>query len=333
MTKNMKAQVIICLGAFVAVAATTNITVNTLERPIAKVTARIVDENGNPIADARVRFAFSGAMDDTAVVKVEGITDAQGEFTGEGHCRRDIGTSVTKDGYYESTVNLPKFKEHKDGKWQPLNPICETILRPIVKPVALYAKTVQTSVPALDESCGYDLEVGDWVAPYGKGFKSDFTFKAHRDFKDQFNFKVEAAMTFKQPDDGLLPMTSPAVARNSIFRWERFAPENGYTDSHNMYFINHDPRSGQKQEKNFDITKHDQGYFFRVRAVNQDGRIVSAHYGKITGDIAIDARDSKTCMITFTYYFNPTSLDRNLEWDTKHNLFGSLTDMESPREP
>ena len=129
-------------------------------------------------------------------------------------------------------------------------------------------------------------------------------------------------------------MTSPPVAQNSIFHWERFAPEEGYNGSaRNIYFVNHDPRSGQKQEKNFDVWKRDQGYFFRVRTVKQEGQIVSARYGKITGDIGIDPRDSKTCMIMFTYYFNPTPHDRNLEWDTKKNLFGGLTDMETPREP
>ena len=35
----------------------------------------------------------------------------------------------------------------------------------------------------------------------------------------------------------------------------------------------------------------------------------------------------------FTYYFNPIPNDRNLEWDTKRNLFSGLTDMETPREP
>ena len=107
---------------------------------------------------------------------------------------------------------------------------------------------MQADIPVLDEPCGYDLEVGDWVAPYGKGFKPDFIFNIHRDFKDQFNFKVEAGITFKQLDDGLLPMASPPIATNSFFRWERYAPEMGYDNSaRNLSFIN---QSGQKQEDN-----------------------------------------------------------------------------------
>lgn len=42
---------------------------------------------------------------------------------------------------------------------------------------------------------------------------------------------------------------------------------------------------------------------------------------------------SKTCIISFFYYFNPTSLDRNLEWDMKKNLFSGLSDYEIPVAP
>jgi hypothetical protein len=54
---------------------------------------------------------------------------------------------------------------------------------------------------------------------------------------------------------------------------------------------------------------------------------------KIRGGIEVDPRWSSTCTVTFTYYFSPTPNDRNLEWDMKKNLFGGLTDMQTPREP
>ena len=80
---------------------------------------------------------------------------------------------------------IPKFYniDTNDNRWQPWNETYTTILRPISKPVALYAKKVQTDVPALDQPCGYDLEAGDWAAPYGKGFKSDFIFKSSSRFQ------------------------------------------------------------------------------------------------------------------------------------------------------
>ena len=331
----MKSKLIILLASVSAVGATTNLVMNRAELPVAKVTVKVVGENEKPIANANVWFTFKDPLT-WKDQDVRGLTDTDGQFTTEGGCdAAGVCGEITKDGYYMGGTPMLKFHSvDTNNRRQPWNETYTVVLRPISKPIALYAKKVQANIPVLDQPCGYDFEVGDWVAPYGKGFKSDFIFKIHRDFKDQFNFKVEAEAAFKQQEDGLLPMTTPSIGRNSAFRWERYAPETGYDDTpRNLYFVNHDPRSGQKQEKNFDFWKRDAGYFFRVRTVKQDGQIVSAHWGKIIGDIGIDPRDSKTCMVIFTYYFNPTPLDRNLEWDMKKNLFSGLTDMESPREP
>ena len=79
--------------------------------------------------------------------------------------------------------------------------------------------------------------------------------------------------------------------------------------------------------------QQERGYFFRVRTAEENGRIISANYGKITGDIGIDPRDAKNCTVTFTYYLNPTSLDRNMECDPKRNLLQGLSWEENPREP
>ena len=59
----------------------------------------------------------------------------------------------------------------------------------------------------------------------------------------------------------------------------------------------------------------------------------SAHCGKIRGRIEVDPRWTTICTILFTYYYNLTPNDRNLEWDQKRNLFSGLTDMETPHEP
>jgi hypothetical protein len=67
--------------------------------------------------------------------------------------------------------------------------------------------------------------------------------------------------------------------------------------------------------------------------VVQDGKIVSAHYGKIKGGFDPNPIDSKTCEVTLNYYLNPTSLDRNMEFDLKQNLFKNLPWKEDVRDP
>jgi len=325
----IKTKILICLGALLAVGAA----VQQVGSPLAKMTVRVVDEDGKPVSKAKVEIGFREKLSDR-YARAFGETNTEGEFTAEGHSDKRLLSGASKDGYYDSSSPSTIFKDPVLGKWQPWNPVEEIVLRPIGKPVPLAAKQVQTQAPVLDQPCGYDLEKGDWVAPFGKGVNADLTFKARRDYKDWSNFTVEAEVTFSQTLDGFVRMKAPAYARNSAFGWERSAPETGYTAPHLVRFVLRDTKTHLVPERTFATDKdREEGYFFRVRTVKQNGRIISANYGKITGDIGIEARNTKTCLITFTYYFNPTSLDRNLEWDQKRNLIEGLNQEHSPREP
>jgi hypothetical protein len=325
----MKTKIIVCLGALLCVAAA----VQQVGWPVAKLTVRVVGEQGEPIAGSKVKIGFREKFSNRDERTI-GETDARGEFTAEGHSDMRLLSGASKEGYYDSGSPSTIFKDAILGKWQPWNPVEELVLRTIGKPVAMHAKRVKGDIPVLDQPCSYDLEKGDWVAPHGKGEKPDLTFKVRRDYTDRDNFKVEAEVVFAQRLDGVLGMKSPSYARNSVFRWERSAPEIGYESPHRINFASSKRPTHVDRKKSFETGKEfERGYFFRVRTVEQNGRIVAANYGKITGDIVIDPRDTKTCYVSFTYYFNPTSLDRNLEWDTKRNLLQGLSHEETPQHP
>jgi hypothetical protein len=291
-----------------------------------------LDEAGNPFPNVDVQIGFENPKT-RLMVYAKGKTDTEGLFTGEGDCDGSIAGGIQKDGYYRSGFPF-KIAGEEGGKWLPWNPICETVLRPIGKPVALYAKMVQTDIPVLGKPCGYDLEAGDWVTPYGKGMKKDFIFTVlNKNVTNKQNFEMQGELTFSALQDGILDAPVSSVGKNSVFKWDRLAPENGYQLKY-PFFYSWWENLHQKPLRNFKFgDKEWEGYFFRVRTVEQDGKIVSAHYGKIRGGIEVDPRWSSTCTVTFTYYYNPTPNDRNLEWDQKRNLFGGLTDMETPREP
>jgi hypothetical protein len=53
----------------------------------------------------------------------------------------------------------------------------------------------------------------------------------------------------------------------------------------------------------------------------------------VDGDIRLDPINSKTRILLFTYYLNPTPNDRNLEFDPKRNLFTNLKDEERVTAP
>jgi hypothetical protein len=310
---------------------------NQFELPAARVTVKVLDENQQPITNANVWFSFKDRLT-FKDLNIRGLTGANGLFTAEGGCDASgVGCEISKAGYYIGFPTIPKFHEQDEvlNRWKPWNKTYTVILRPISNSVDLYAKKVQTEVPVLGQPCGYDLETGDWVAPYGKGTTKDLIFNIQsKSVKDALNFSAEGELTFTQPLDGLQETSISNIGTNSIFKWERQAPENAYKP---MFKLQNTLWGSLKQKPvrsfKFDSSREWEGYFFRVRSVVQDGKIISAHFGKIRGGIEIDPRDTQTCAIIFTYYYNPTPLDRNLEWNSKHNLFGRLSWEENPREP
>jgi len=304
----------------------------TWNEPKAKLTIQVKDENNAPVDAATVRMAFT-VKNTHQQDMMTGKTDVSGIFVGEGYSDGVLDADVRKDGYYISGSGT-SFKAATNGNWIPWNSTVTTILRPIGKPVELYVKAVQADIPVLGKPCGYDLEAGDWVTPYGKGMKKDLIFViTQKEVKGQGDFNVQGELTFENPLDGLQQTSIPEIGKNSAFKWERQAPENGYQSKFPLQFTWW-KSLGQKPIRSFKFGNNKwDGYFFRVHTVEQDGKIVSAHYGKIRDGIVIEPRGTPTCTIIFTYYFNPTPNDRNLEWDTKKNLFSGLTNLETPREP
>jgi hypothetical protein len=326
----MKTIISVFFVAVLSVGAATNAVVGAFNYPSAKVTVRVVDENQQPVNHADVTLGFG----DTSV---EGLTDVHGLFNGEGPCgAAGMGSRIIKDGYYNGAAPIPRFVDLDEAhnRWKPWNETYTAILRPIGKPLALYAKKVRTNIPVLEQPCGFDLEVGDWVVPYGKGVKSDFIFNVQdRKLEDTENFESQGELAFTNPGDGLQQTSMSANGTNSFFEWERQAPLSGYQTNYHLYNTWWE-RKGQKGTQNFKFGgKEWEGYFFRVRTVVQDGQVVSAHYCKIRGGIEIDPRWAPTCTIAFAYYFNPTPNDRNLEWKVGNNLFKGLNDEQTPDRP
>jgi hypothetical protein len=134
-------------------------------------------------------------------------------------------------------------------------------------------------------------------------------------------------MTFANKLDGIQLAEIPEIGRYSAFKWLRKAPETGYSSMIETEFKN-SPTSGIQQS-----AVEEQMYYFRVRTVEQNGRIVSANYGKIRGSLMLAPSNSKTCKIGLNYYLNPSSLDQNMEWDPKRNLLKGLSREETPQEP
>ena len=287
-----------------------------------QVTLRVTDSTGKPVEDAKLSVAFWASDSSANAVVSEGQTDTNGCYVAAGKTIHSMNYTITKDGYYKTTGAYWFHRRGEncvaDGRWQPWNPTNTVVLKEKRDPVAMYAKYVDEPIPARDQALGFDLEKGDWVAPHGQGARSDLiiTYTATYDGPQTFAKRFE--LSFSNPRDGVQAF---ALDRTSEFMSRYTAPEEDYSST----LVDEQARTRTKILKSSEIEKG-QYLVLRVRSVtNEQGKIVSANYGKIYGPNLLDpiieyGHMGDTDRLIFTYYFNPTPNDRNLEFDPTRNL-------------
>ncbi len=303
-------------------------------RPQAKITAKVIGEDGKPVTGAEVGIGFMignlpGQGPGTRTLEQRGLSGSDGTFTAQDQCGSSAGLGASKDGFYRTYGSDVLFKEVKSGRWEPWNPTVELVLKPILKPIPMVARKVEMlRVPVVGQPVGFDLVVSDWVAPHGKGSVSDLIFTLQKTFVDvEKPFEASLTITFANEGDGIQP-TIAAPHVGSELRLPRFAPEAGYESK----LVKSTSRAAANQMI-VPANKDDLNYFFRVRTVKKDNKIVSTNYGKIDRDIDFDIINSDTALLFFTYYLNPTPNDRNMEFDPKRNLLKGLKDAETVTNP
>jgi len=287
----------------------------------AKMTVKVIDEAGLPIEDAKVTIAFSnpkppGKGWGTVSTYKKGKTDVNGLFTASGQQNEPrIYCSAKMEGYYESgdAVSLKKLI---GTNWQPWNPTVTLILKKKCNPVPMYAKSTAWAdwlkVPLFDQPIGYDLEIGDWVAPHGKGKIKDFIFTVKSSFNVWNDFDSSYTLSFQNPNDGIQEYESLETDKSS-YKWPFQAPISGYKKTLDKFILCKPKKTIKTNLKKTNKTK----YLFRVRTqTDKKGNITSAKYGKIKGEVEL----SPNGKIKFSYYFNPDGTP-NIEFDTTNNLF------------
>lgn len=279
-----------------------------------KFTVQVVDDKKLPIVDAEVgtstfvRWQQGEAFgQDIWEGPSKQRTDTKGCVTFEYLSKRgEVGIWVDPGvGYYSSNWPNYRFQEVIAGRWTPENPTIPYVLKKKKNPIPLCAKnlTEGLAVPVIGERCGYDFEVGDWIAPHGKGKNLDISFKVTLEKKQDGDFFSTVEVTFPKEKDGLIYFEQNRHEGSELIS-DHDAPLEGYKPSKLMKRFKEDGKitSEMNPEKG--------NYYLRVRtSIDDKGNIQSANYAKIYGDF-----------MYFTYYFNPTPNDRNLEFDLKRNL-------------
>ena len=312
------------------------------------------DITGNPLPNVSVGAGFT--MDAGPVWEnrfkydhKQFITDANGvcKISGKSNCGK-AGCYIRQlpQGFYKPVCGSSlRFKgKNFFGVWQPDNLVVTLRLDRVEKPIPLFVKRVELTnsrkgiggFDGTNSVVRFDLMKGDWLAPYGKGETADLEFKAVLELKGKerkFRYasrKVEDVLFYE-----LVSVISPCSTNDAVSKVQ-VKEDAGIK----IRMVNDDFSSRQivrsrgkrkiirpkfPNEWNCEYYSNynkSQCYKFRVRSrYDEKGNLKEAYYGKIYGDFEIQGDEKRgITSISFLYYLNPTSLDRNLEWDMKNNL-------------
>jgi len=275
----------------------TNLTVIMNQIPAAGVTLRVKDQDGQPIPGAEVYMSFQQSLDEGLPdINLAGQTGSGGEFVAAQKTVGLVGGGVTKGGYYKTSYDTSFFGNGETSA------IVSVILKERKSPIPMYAKEVTVELPNTNVWYGYDLVVGDWVYPAGKGMTNDLLLRRRGYWTNNVNYEFLIDLSFSSPSDGLVD--APGSGDGSDLRSQQEAPATGYQNEKAWYRRYHGGFTSNCRE--------DMNYYMRVRSVaNAQGDVMSALYGKIYGDVGYQR---------FTYYLNPDGT-RNVEFDPRKNLF------------
>jgi hypothetical protein len=211
---------------------------------------------------------------------------------------------VIKPGFYKSNVTYWFFKNYfdcvKDGRWIPWNPTVEVVLKEIRNPVKMIKNSGLLLAFPMRENVGFDLEVGDVVAPFGAGKESDVSFCF--DSWQHFNpYCYSNRFVITAGNGG-----SIATAHKDSFSDFKFAyapPDSGWVSDLTLGMV----RTKDKILSNVALGKEE----YWVVAVRRGERKRFAVVSDF--DFGGSGQGTNDCGVLLSYYLNPNPGDANLE--------------------
>jgi len=270
---------------------------------------RVVDDDNKPIKNVHSRFIniFDYGENRT------GITDINGIFFNEIKNIFEVYGYFEKPGYYKTSGVI--WRASVQESLPSPGVIYTNVLKRIIDPVPMILKDISTYPPRQDEPIGFDLEIGDWVFPDGKGKITDLLVTAQGVRTSLSVFSYSLSVEFLGENNGFIFIYSPPKDTGSLLKSEllppQIAPETGYEK-----IINHFARQSPEEHRPTSTRDNTRRLIFRVRTeVDENGKIVSANYGWSNNDLYIAIKPNGKGITGFSldYYYNPDSQSRSLE--------------------
>ena len=255
---------------------------------LARESLKVIDQDGRPVADAKVWGGVQTGGNLNDFIPISGTTNTNGEYIIQEKCTNRIRCDITKEGYYRSEFLLSNYgytHAVKNGKWQPFGCVTTITLHRIAGlgklavPDGTGSDVGRYIIPTWDQWVGFDLEKFDWASPYGNGKHSDMLIRFAADIRNEyFDFKIAMDVSFTNN----LFAGAYVCKKNSgsDFTWSECADTNKVFATGFNYVCERRP-DGKRAK---DILPEDSYMVFRTRTkVDDEGRLVSAHYGVISG--------------------------------------------------
>lgn len=309
------------------------------EIPTVRLKVEVASSEGDLVEGAEVGVGSYSTPKGKYPYETNGRTDARGVFVATINSFGEVAAFARRSGYYDTDTTVIRLGDRaailgatERGRWEPWERTIKVVLKPIKNPVPMYAKGIRNYLPAAGKALGYDLEKGDWVAPYGKGEKVDceFTHEAKNEVNN-LNYSGKLVLRFIGQGNGIQSHDRVSSDGISALKMPYAAPVDGYVSSWTWENARITEEKPHATSRFVGEMQYGRGFFFRVRAVvDADGKIISAWYGKINGPVDFDSRGHG--FVNFGYHLNPDTT-RNVEFDPKRNLFTNLRHEEGMAQP
>lgn len=285
---------------------------------VAKVVVEVVDDAGLPVTNAAVKVTF--VMDNgVARQDLESATGCEGVAEFIGRTNKGIQIRVEKEGYYGSTDSvclIAMGQEHdvKLGKWQPWGMTRRIILFPKKNCSAVMAGDSQLRFThETNKWLGFDLQMYDFVEPYGRGKRIDFevlfVWDGHYRARDYNGMKM--CIRFPAKGSGAY---YDSIASGSDFRGVYQAdPATSYKQS--FEYSECPVRDQQKRIVKYERELFDPGKALVGRSrceYDDDGSLKSAEYFMMR-EVRFACDRQRGVAIGFVSAYNPIPNNTNLE--------------------
>ena len=272
---------------------------------------RIVDSDGSPVADAKCSgwMYIESAPEHGSRYLFR--TDTNGYVRVGGRCGEWFSVVVRKEGYYRTMfeVKYPSRDEVSpivDGKWQPYGVLRTIVLKKIKKPIEInrHSTLDLLKVPVYDKWIGFDFNRYSFVFPHGDGEQSDVQVCFTLVDTPELGYHAQMMLSFtNNPYAGAYLIKGD---ESSEFQSPYTADTNAFYQGHYVFSYDQDPNRPPKRNE----IKDGEYFIFRTRTiVDHQGRLVSAHYGRLGGWEFVGPAGIRISKLVF----NPTPNDTNLE--------------------